>query len=167
MEKEGKMRTKDRQIMIDALLMHNQPQKGFFIGTFDLCKNYQDWKVKTVEEILLFPEFFENKDILLSDVKVDTFFKDFEENVKGEIVHEEEFFEDSDPDDFMIDDRFEMEKVYPFSTLRKTALDRPDPKFTHFMILPVDYNRGGDDIGVAWLTKKGRKYYSQYLTGDY
>lgn len=161
------MRTKDRQIIIEALLNHHQPQNGCFIGAFDLCKNYQDWKERTVSEIFFFPEFFTNKGVNLEDVKIDLFFADFEENVKGEIVQGERFLEDSDPDDFDIDGRFEMEKPYPYSTLRKTSLDRPDPKFTHFMILPVDYNRGGDDIGIAWLTKKGRKFYAQYLTGDY
>ena len=155
------MKQVKRQIVIDALLAQSQPQKGRFIGAFSLCKDYKDWKAEMSQLII---EDFGNNEV---DEALPDFFKDFEDNVRGEIVHEEEFFEDSDPDDFMIDDRFEMEKVYPFSTLRKTALDRPDPKFTHFMILPVDYNRGGDDIGVAWLTKKGRKYYSQYLTGDY
>jgi hypothetical protein len=167
MEEEAEMRTKNRQIIINALLAHSQPQKGRFIGAFSLCKDYEDWKADAVKRILLFPDFFTEKGFLLSDVEVDTFFTDFEANVKGEIIEGGRLLEDSDPDDFQIDDRFEMEKVYPFSTLRKASLTRPDPKFTHFMILPVDYNRGGDDIGIAWLTKKGRKYYAQYLTGDY
>lgn len=161
MEKEGEMRTKDRQIIIDELLLLSQPQKGKFVGAFELCEEYAAWKGYSYDEIAMNPNCHS------TEKELDAFFLDFEANVKGEIVQGERFFEDSDPDDFDIDGRFEMEKVYPFSTLRKTSLDRPDPKFTHFMILPVDYNRGGDDIGIAWLTKKGRKFYAQYLTGDY
>lgn len=149
--------------VVEELLKHSQPQKGKFIGAFSLCKDYKDWKEENKQLVI---EDFGNDDAV---EHLDSFFTDFEENVKGEIVHESDFFTDEEAENIrfrFIDSKFTMESVYPKSLLKNTAVNIPEG-FTHFMILPVDYNRGGDDIGVAFLTKKGKKNYSQYLTGDY
>ena len=44
----------------------------------------------------------------------------------------------------------------------------PSNRFTHFMILPLDYNRPGtDDLCICWTTKVGRVEFSPFIEGDY
>lgn len=163
-------RKKEMQSVADVLIDISEPQEGKFIGAFDLCKIYQQWKRDTLDALTeIASEESQNNSIIMGDWvdSISTFFQDFEENVRGEIVNEVDFSNHDESDIDFLDNRFNMEAVYPNNLIRKTTLQAPKG-FTHFMILPVDYNQGDmAEIGIAWLTKKGKKNYSQYLTGDY
>jgi hypothetical protein len=91
-----------------------------------------------------------------------------EKNVRGEVIDEADLFDKGDGGDGDEDivEQFGIETVLPVSKLKKTAVDVPEG-FTHFSLLPVDYNRGGSDIVIAFFTKEGKKYYGDKLTGDY
>jgi hypothetical protein len=162
-------RKEEMKAVAETILQISEPQKGKFIGAYGLCASYEFWKIDIMDEIdQKVKEMGFKKEAILSHYRtINTFFKDFEEQVKGEIVDEGDFFDENDEGEGELDDRFNMETVYPCSVLKKTTIEVPEG-FTHFMILPVDYNRNfSTDIGIAWMTRKGKKNYSQYLTGDY
>ena len=72
-------------------------------------------------------------------------------------------FYDEDDDERLL----ETETVYPISKLKKFKIT-PPAGFTYFKLLPVDYNRYGmNDIGIAYFTAEGKKYYAERITGDY
>ena len=140
---------------INSLLSVSSPQDNCFIGAFSLCTDFSDWKEEVLSDLNDDPNVLET-------------LNHFEKNVKGEIINEDDVLTDKDYDnELTIDDKYEMQKAYPISKLKSTPIT-PPTGFTHFMILPVDYNHPGmSEIGIAYMTSEGKKYYSNHITGDY
>lgn len=149
----------DTKKFINNLLSISEVQDGAFIGAFSLCRDYSDWKKETIANYEGNPKELKQG------------FQHFEENVKGQIMSEQDFLTDREADrGLMIDDKFDMETPYPISRLKNVmsgSFEKIPKDSKYFMILPVDYNRGGNDIGVVWLTKEGKETYSKHLSGDY
>lgn len=145
---------------VATLLKVSSPQDGAFISTFSLVEDYKDWKEDVLEEV---GDEYGNK---LSNVKKTL--NHFEQNVRGKIIEERDLLTDDEADDEIdLEDKYEVEKTYPISKLQDTDIDIPKGA-KYFMILPVDYNRGTTaDIGIAFMTKEGKKHYSKHLAGDY
>jgi len=143
---------------VEILLKLSEPQLNCFIGSFDLVNDFDNWKEDIKSNFEGSKEDFE---ILLYTLDF------FEKYVKGEIIKESSLYNEENELLTGHDDIKELiEWSVPIESLSNTWIDYPS-NFAYFQLLPVDYNRGDDEIVIVFLTYDGEKYFGEHLTGDY
>jgi hypothetical protein len=127
---------------INKLLSENgEPQDGCFISGYDLVE-ISEWEQNLDTS-------GKSIDYILSLLKSET---------KSFIISEGQVFGDEEETD--------VEELFSVDNLLDTTIEIPEG-FKSFMLLPVDYNRGGDDIVITFFTELGAELFNGKFTGDY